>query len=159
MRQLILLTCLLTVLSGTGAAQNTDRSHGYIFAAPGGASSGGGGTLHIGGGGEGVFKSGAGLGAELGYLFPFENRGSGLGVFSINGSYHFLKSGKASPFITGGYSGFFRRGYSNGVNFGGGVNYWFKERAGLRFELRDNVALGAGAALHFLNVRVGFIFR
>lgn len=159
MRQLILLACLLTVLSGTVAAQNTDRSHGYVFAAPGGTSFGGGGTLHVGGGGEGVFKNGVGLVAEVGYLFPFEERGSGLGVFSINGSYHFSKSGKTAPFVTGGYSGFFRGGYANGVNFGGGVNYWFKERTGLRFEFRDNVALGDGAALHFLNVRVGVIFR
>ena len=150
------LVCLLTTAV---AAQG--NSYGYLLAGPGGtAPNGGGATLHIAGGGEGVFKNGAGLGAEVGYVFPFEAPGDGLGVFSINGSYHFLKSGgKTVPFITGGYSGFFRNGYVNGVNFGAGVNYWFKPRTGLRLEFRDNIAAFDSEAVHFLNVRIGVTFR
>jgi hypothetical protein len=161
---LILVVSLSVVATAQTASPKTNEngySHGYIFAAPGGTSGGGGGTLHIGGGGEGVFKNGAGIGAEVGYATPFESFGDGLGLFSFNGSYHFLKashSGKVVPFITGGYTGFFRGGYANGVNFGGGVNYWFKRRVGLRVEFRDNVFVQDGSA-HLLNVRVGLTFR
>lgn len=171
MRQFTMILSLLVCLSVAGSAQSTSKttrptndvgnSYAYIFAAPGGTSGGGGGTLHIGGGGEGVFKNGAGIGAEVGYITPFESFGDGLGIFSVNGSYHFLKSSKSEkvvPFITGGYTGFFRGGYANGVNFGGGVNYWFKPRVGLRVEFRDNVFVQDGSA-HFLNVRVGLTFR
>lgn len=171
MRQIPFVLALFISLSVVGSAQTTsskttqptnDRgySYGYIFAAPGGTSGGGGGTLHIGGGGDGVFSNGVGIGAEVGYIAPFEYFGDGLGTFSINGSYH-MKSGKSEklvPFVTGGYTGFFRSGYANGVNFGGGVNYWFKPRVGLRVEFRDNVFLQEGSA-HFLNVRVGLTFR
>ncbi len=172
MRQITFALLLVVSLSLAGAAQTAapkakqttnenGYGYGYIFAAPGGASSGGGGTLHIGGGGEGVSKNGAGIGEELAYLTPFESIGDGLGTFSVNGSYHFLKSsksGKLVPFVTGGYTGFFRGGYANGVNVGGGVNYWFKQRIGLRIEFRDNVLIENGSA-HFLNVRVGLTFR
>lgn len=147
--------CLLTT---SVAAQG--NSYGYLLAAPGGtAPSGGGATLHIAGGGQGVFGNGVGIGGEVGYLLPFEEPRSGLGLFSINGSYHFLKQGKTVPFITGGYSGFFRSGYANGVNFGAGVNYWFKPRTGLLVEFRDNIGAFDGDAVHFLNVRVGVTFR
>lgn len=148
-------------IKATQPANEPGHSYGYVFAAPGGTSGGGGGTLHVGGGGEGVFKNGAGISAELAYLTPFESIGDGLGTFSVNGSYHFLKaskSGKVVPFLTGGYTGFFRGGYANGVNFGAGVNYWFKRRVGLRVEFRDNVFLQEGSA-HFLNVRAGLTFR
>ena len=151
-------TLLLGVFTTPAAAQG--NSYGHLFAAAGGTAPNGTGTLHFGGGGEGVFSNGAGVGAELGYVHAFRDFTSGVGVFAINGSYHHLKSGsKTTPFITGGYSGFFRDGYSNGINFGGGVNYWFKERTGLRVEFRDHIALGDSEAAHFLGVRVGLTFR
>jgi hypothetical protein len=172
MRYLILVLAIVVSSSAVSLAQtsssNTTQStkdrgygYGYIFAAPGGTSSGGGGTLHVGGGGEAVHKKGFGVGAELAYLMPFESAGDGLGTFSVNGSYHFLKSSKSEklvPFVTAGYTGFFRGGYANGVNFGGGVNYWFKPRVGFRVEFRDNVFAQDGTA-HFLNVRFGLTFR
>lgn len=172
MRQITIILTFLVSLSVAVSAQTASAKakqttnengsgYGYIFAAPGGASGGGSGTLHIGGGGEGVLKNGAGIGVELAYLTPFESIGDGLGTFSVNGSYHFLKSSKSEklvPFVTGGYTGFFRSGYANGVNFGGGVNYWFKQRVGLRVEFRDNVLIDSGS-IHFLNVRAGLTFR
>ena len=151
--------CFICLFSAPVAAQG--NSYGYLLAGPGGtAPNGSGATLHVAGGGTGGFKNGAGISGELGYVFPFEAPGDGLGVFSVNGSYHFLKSGgKAVPFITGGYSGFFRGGYLNGVNFGAGVNYWFKQRTGLLVEFRDNIAAGDGDTRHFLNVRLGVSWR
>ena len=132
---------------------------GYLFVAPGG--DGNDGTLHLGGGGEGIFKNGASVGAELGYLGPMERLDNGLGVFSVNGGYHFKaasRSGKTVPFLTVGYTGFFRNGYANGINYGGGVNYWFNERVGLRIDFRDHVFLESNAT-HFLNARIGLTFR
>lgn len=170
MSYLISVLALVVSLFVVGSAQTSNttqstkdggHSYGYIFAAPGGTSGGGGGTLHVGGGGEAVHKKGFGVGAELAYLMPFESAGQGLGTFSVNGSYHFLKSSKSEklvPFVTAGYTGFFRGGYANGVNFGGGVNYWFKPRVGFRVEFRDNVFVQEGSA-HLLNVRFGLTFR
>lgn len=133
---------------------------GYVFVAPGGRSTGDG-TLHFGGGGEYVFKGGGGIGAELGYLGPMERLDGGFGVFSLNGSYHFLKassSGKTVPFLTGGVTGIFRGSDGEGgFNFGGGVNHWFKDRVGVRLEFRDNVF--SGSEVHYLNFRIGLTFR
>ncbi len=147
--------------SSRKAANREGSGWGYVFAGPGGTSGGGTGTLQIGGGGEGLLKGGVGVGAELAYLTPIRSVGDGIGMFSVNGSYHFLKasdSGKLVPFVTGGYTGFFRSGYANGVNFGGGVNYWFKPRVGLRVEFRDSF-FAQDTSNHFMNVRVGITFR
>lgn len=170
MRKLSFVITLIVCLSVTASAQtgstaskpNGGGGYGYVFFGPGGSvPHGGEATMHTGGGGEAVFKNGAGIGAELAYLAPFKYPGDGLGTFSVNGSYHFLKtsgSEKVVPFLTGGYTGFFRDGYANGVNFGAGVNYWFKPRVGLRVEFRDNIWV-QNEATHFLNVRVGLNFR
>jgi hypothetical protein len=136
-------------------------SYGYVFTGPGGVSGNGGATLHIGGGGEGLFNNGLGIGAEIGVLMPAVSLGGGLGVFSFNGAYHFgqaRKSGTAEPFVTGGYTAFFRDGYANGVNFGAGANYWVKPAVGLRLEFRDSVWM-QNTREHFFNVRVGVTFR
>ena len=155
-----LLIFLFATSSAEAQSTREANSQGYLFVAPGGVRSGDG-TLHLGGGAEGILTNSGSVGAELGYLTPLESLKDGLGVFSLNGGYHFKsasRSGKAVPFLTAGYAGFFRRGYANGFNYGGGVNYWFKERVGLRFEFRDHVLLESGST-HFLNARIGFVFR
>ncbi|MDQ3010723.1 MAG: hypothetical protein M3X11_08495 [Acidobacteriota bacterium] len=53
---------------------------------------------------------------------------------------------------------FFRSGVDNGVNFGGGVNYWFKDRIGLRFEVRDHMFIPSPDT-HLIGFRVGLLFR
>jgi hypothetical protein len=171
MRQITLAMAIFVSLSAAASAQTVsskttqsteagNNNYAYVFAAPGVTAPGGIGTLHVGVGAEGFYKNGAGGSFELGYLSDIKEFKGGLGHFSLNGSYHFLKSGngKTVPFITGGYTGFFRSFYANGVNFGGGVNYWFKEKVGLRVEFRDNVLIENGTA-HFLDFRVGFAFR
>jgi hypothetical protein len=65
---------------------------------------------------------------------------------------------KVEPFVTGGYTHFFRWGTPNGINFGGGVNYWFSNHVGLRFEVRDN-ARGNRPLHHFVGFRIGLTFR
>jgi hypothetical protein len=84
-----------------------------------------------------------------------------MGTLSPDVSYHFRpRSGeqKLVPFVTGGYTLFFRSGTANGFNFGGGVNYWFREHLGLRLEFRDNVST-TDATVHWLGFRVGLAFR
>ncbi len=162
MRHLVLAVLLAASMSIAVAAQTTREhgGHGYAFVAPGGAS-GGAATLHFGVGGEALVYKGLGVGGEIGYLGPARSLGEGFGVFSPDVSYHFLnasKSGKVVPFVTGGYSLLFRSGVANAVNFGGGVNYWFKDRVGLRLEFRDHIPAHSELS-HFYGFRIGLTFR
>ncbi len=164
---LIFATTSAEAQTATQVARQTREAggQGYAFIAPGARSTDDA-TLHVGGGGEYVFKGGGSVGAELGYLGPIERLDAGFGVFSANGGYHFKKasrSGKTVPFLTAGYTGIFRGGGGDsGFNFGGGVNHWFKDRIGVRLELRDNVfgfASGGNRYVHYINARVGLTFR
>lgn len=160
LKQAIVCVALLATLA---VAQTTEhRGQGYLFAAPGGiAPNGSDATLQFGGGGEGLIHKGLGVGGEIGYLTLARSFNRGFGIFSVNGSYHFTEataSGKVVPFVTGGYSLFFRDGHTNGFNVGGGVNYWFRERVGVRLEFRDQV-VPEGRSVHYLGFRVGLAFR
>ncbi|MFN0112667.1 MAG: hypothetical protein ACKVZH_27735 [Blastocatellia bacterium] len=178
MRKLILALVVLVATTTTVFAQGNStqpssgqsstpgsqhKGYGYVFVAPGGivSADGGTGTMHFGIGGEGLIKGGFGVGGEIGGLAPIRSFSSGIGVFSAGANYHFQnasKSGKVVPFVNGGYTLFFRDGVANGVHFGGGANYWFKERVGLRFEVRDHVAVEYPDA-HYIGFRVGLTFR
>lgn len=163
MRRLILGLLLLALVSIPGMAQTSDehKGQGYVFFAPGTTSPEAIGTMHFGGGGEALVYKGLGLGGEVGYLAPWRSMGDGMGTFSPDVSYHFRpRSGeqKLVPFVTGGYTLFFRSGTANGFNFGGGVNYWFREHLGLHLEFRDNVST-TDATVHWLGFRVGLAFR
>ena len=160
------LLVLMSTASHAGSMEGGfDREHrgqGYAFFAPGGVFGEGGhtGTGHIGGGGEVLFYRGIGAGAEIGYLLPCGDFSSGIGILSADGSYHFMRGRKVSPFLTAGYSLGFRNGHGNLVNFGGGIHWWMKERLGLRLEFRDHVyGIGASMPVHFLGGRIGIAFR
>jgi hypothetical protein len=163
MRYLItaIVFAAMTPLAGVAQSSAEYRAQGYGFVGPGGVSDGGATTLHFGVGGEGLVYKGLGVGGEIGYLAPARSLGDGFGVLSPNVSYHFLnasRSGKVVPFVTGGYSLLFRSGTANAVNFGGGVNWWFKQRLGLRLEVRDQVPAHSDLS-HFINLRIGLSFR
>ncbi|MBK9314132.1 MAG: hypothetical protein IPM55_07795 [Acidobacteria bacterium] len=164
-RKTLSVIVMMMILSiGVNAQSGNDsKGHGYLFVAPGAATNGGGSSasLHIGGGGEGLVYKGLGVGGEIGWLGPTRALNDGFGVLSANGSYHFRNataSGKVVPFVTGGWSLAFRSGSAHGGNFGGGINYWFKERIGLRLEVRDHV-FNNFTSTHFLGFRVGLAFR
>jgi hypothetical protein len=153
----LLSVCLLGITALPASA-----IEGYVFVAPGALTAGGfsNGTLHVGGGGEHVFNNRIGLGAELGAVGRWNNYHTAIGMFSVNGSYHFRDRDKWDPFVTGGYSLGFRSGTLNFGNFGGGLNYWFRERLGLRFEVRDHLHISDRAPnLHYWGLRVGLAFR
>ena len=82
----------------------------------------------VGLGGEYISRPGIGLGGDVAYLSALRDFGSGVGVVSLNGSYHFASRGTIDPFIKGGYTGFVAFGSAHGMNFGGGLNRWLNDR-------------------------------
>ena len=117
--------------------------------------------FHTGGGAELRLYKGLSSSTEVGYLFPRLAPADGFGIFSTNALYHVPVNGRVVPFATGGYSLAFRGGTDHGANFGGGVDVWATDKAGLRFEARDHVSPGASGfgTAHFLMFRVGLLFR
>jgi hypothetical protein len=150
------LTCLLLLASAVMLGQ----SHGYVLFGTGGVTShvNTSGAMFLGAGGEGVSRIGLGGGAEVGYLARWGSFGGGIGIGSANATFHFNRRRTVVPFVTGGYTLFFRSGHEKGFNFGGGVNWWGSQRIGLKVEVRDHVGLGFGNT-HVWAVRAGLIFR
>lgn len=163
---LIAFSLLLIPLGGKAQESQPPRGTANAFFGAGGAFANGSraGVLQFGAGGEGRIYKGLGAGAEIGYLHPTESFTSGFGLLSTNGTYHFWtgrSSQKLVPFVTAGYSLAFRDGRANLANFGGGVDYWFREHAALRLEVRDHVwpeQCGCPTT-HFLMFRVGVVGR
>lgn len=161
MSKLIFVILLAVLLPFAAAAQSKERrGQGYVFVAPT-SMTGGGFGLHIGGGGEGLVYKGLGVGGEIGYLGSADGLRDSIGILSTDISYRFTKATKSrkfAPFVTSGYSMLFRDSALNAVNIGGGANWWFKDRIGLRLELRDQIALRF-EPVHFFGVRIGLAFR
>jgi len=165
MKQIIVLfIVMMPALSYAQAPSQKERtSYGYAFAGlMTDTTVGGEYGIHAGAGAEGISRSGFGVGGEIGYFrrsrLGIEN---GFGLLSVNPSYHFLnatKSRKLVPFATGGFSLFFRGSAAAGGNFGGGVTYWFKDRLGVRFEVRDHIPARSDLG-HFPSFRVALTFR
>jgi len=163
MKRLISTLFVLALTPALGFAQASEYSkgHGYAYFAPGASSPSSEAYAHLGAGGEGFFTRNLGAGAELGYLTPMRSWSDGGAKLSPNFVVRFRakdKNHKLEPFVTGGYTLFFRCGTASGVNFGGGVNYWFNNNVGLRLEVRDNVRTQY-ATIHFVDFRVGVTFR
>ena len=163
--QLAALVTLLTV--PYGFAQSGGREYhgaGYVFWGPGAAVAccGAVGIAHLGAGGQGLLYKGLGIGVEGGYIHLLGNMNEGAGLASVNGLFQFGKaraSRKTVPFLTAGYSlAFDSSGVVHALNFGGGVNYWFRERRALLLEVRDYVC-PAYPVVHLLTGRIGISFR
>jgi hypothetical protein len=196
MRKLKATTVLLLMAPALALAQNADnpyRTQGYIFIAPivsntqytfnwayfgvvlppgtpppadlffharGGVNTGFGGEVF-------VYK-GLGAGVEAGYAasnWSF-NGNNGLGVVSMDASYHFFSKKnhrRIEPFAVGGYSLYFgyRTDTQNGFNIGGGVNLWVAKHAALRLEIRDqeHIHYFHRTFTRFAAFRVGMTFR
>jgi hypothetical protein len=163
---ILCLCCLLAAPAWGQEVEKEKSGHGYVFVAPGAATtfscrSCTAGTIHFGGGGETTFYKGLGIGAEIGYLGAMEDLSAGFGLLSINGVYIFRGRGHSrwEPFLTGGGTLAMGQGEAAGaVNFGGGVQYWLKNRIGLRIEFRDHVP-NQDFSSHLFEGRIGFSFR
>lgn len=150
------------VVTSAQSTQNPaiqDRAQGYLFFGMNAASYA---VYHTGGGVDFRVLKGLGINTEL------EAAGrpaDGQGLFSIGPSYHFLRNRKSKiePFINGGYARPFAGypGSLNLVNFGGGINYWFFKRAGLRVDFRDylNYYGRTGLTASSPAIRIGLALR
>lgn len=154
----IVLSAALFLSAPEALAQEREspRSWGYFFAGIGSCNHGYG-FLHTGGGGQGLLTGGLGVNAEVGYFGFLEAPGNGVGIFSPGIVYSFNRSKKTVPFVTGGYSLWFREGIGHGVYFGGGVDRWMSERWGIRIEGRDQVLPTCNE--HLLEARFAIIIR
>jgi hypothetical protein len=156
---LLLIVCLPLLAAAQGSEYS--RGHGYFYVAPGVATEWESTvTLHIGGGAEGFPSKYVGVGADAGYIAQFEDY-TNVSTFSLYAVGRFrpkTSDNRLEPFVAGGYTHFSGLGTPNGINFGGGVNYWFADHVGLRCELRDN-ARGSRPLHHFVGFRIGLTFR
>ncbi|MDX2034135.1 MAG: hypothetical protein SF339_25900 [Blastocatellia bacterium] len=167
MKKLILTMTFLMITAGAALAQTPQPpkkeylAQGYGYIGPAVFSTGSDALIHYGGGAEGFLKGGLAANIEAGGFSSSNDFSDGFAVLSPGASYHVRKatpSGKVVPFVTGGYTLFASSGgVTNGVHFGGGVTYWFKERIGLRVDVRDHVAVADN--LHIIGFRVGISFR
>jgi len=104
-----------------------------------------------GGGAEGILWKGISVGGEVSYQ-AFSD-GWGLTYFTVQPGFHFngrKRTTKWDPFISLGLGGAISNhgGYGGTSNFGGGFNYWFKDRTALRFDVRAQ-AVGEEAMVVF----------
>lgn len=166
MKLLVWIATAFWALSLNASAQPFNRSkpQGYVFSAPGVGNIGPGkANIQFGAGGEGFIYKGLGIGVELGGVGPLaSNNGSFsdwvVGLGSANLSYHFLPetpNHRLEPFVTAGYSLFFRAGLSHGYNAGSGVNVWLNRSVAMRFEIRDHHSWRRDS----LSFRLGLTFR
>jgi hypothetical protein len=166
MFRLSLAAAGLLAICQTAAAQHT---HGYVFA--GAATIPGrsaftfwqGDYVTLGGGGEGALGRRCTVGGEASALLSRQALyGRSAGVFSVGPAFHFLPRGerKLDPFVNGGFALLAANGAGAMFYFGGGANYWFHRRIGLRFEFRDQVwTPEAGERIQFVGGRFGVSFR
>jgi hypothetical protein len=165
MKKIKAVTFWIAMIGAIPAAASAQvTAVGYAFGAPGFATCGCGEsmtTLHAGGGGEARIADTLGIGADVGYLGPFEYFSEGFGMLSVNGSYYLQTPGgghRIRPFVTTGYTMAFRDGNAHLWNVGGGLDYWTSRRVGLRFEVRDHIWVDEGRA-HFWGPRIGIVVR
>ena len=84
------------------------------------------------------------------------------GLFALNGGVHFVQDGgqRLVPYVSGGY---FRwssgEGDFDGVNIAGGMDYWFKQRIGMRMEVRDHIRPDSRGTVQYWSFRLGVVFR
>lgn len=153
-------TLLLTLIPLVALAADPEQAYrgdGFLYYGPGRAP-GGGLLQQLGGGAEGFLYKGLAVGADIAYQFPSAGFSYGIGLLSIDGSYHLNRNphAKLSPFLSGGYTLAFHSGYANLANFGAGVTWWMAKHAGLRVEIRDYIWPGGN---HSPQALLGFSFR
>ena len=163
MKSLLTIFTLLLLLPVLAMAEDNDQethAQGYVFAAPGKLRSSS--TLHFGGGAEFDLYKGLGFSTDIGYISNPQCMGRGFGILSPNVRFAFTNANdsKLVPYITGGYSLLFRSSSANSYNFGGGIDYWFHDKAALKVEFRDHVwRYSSYSTYHIWQIRMGFSFR
>jgi hypothetical protein len=150
---------LLLIAAGAALSAQAPRAQGYAFASVDNPNSG---DFHYNAFGAGadlfVYK-GLAVSPSGGYLFARDNGlTAGAAVITANGSYHFLRGrSRVEPFITAGYGTLANFGESISMfNYGGGAQFWFHKRMGVRVELLN---FQSGGYRELTSIRFGFAFR
>jgi hypothetical protein len=132
---------------------------------------GGTGAWQAGGGVDVPVATGVSVGGAFGLVGPtgdgivrerssYASFGNVL-LLSFNGSYHLNRhdAHRPRPFLTGGIGAILgHRDATGGLNVGGGIDWWLRERRGVRVEVRDQLLEEFGTT-HLLTLRVGLLFR
>ena len=156
-RLLLVATVFLIVAVETAPAQ---RTHAYVFAAPGAARASGDSTgfLHAGGGFELALPLRVGVGGELGFVGSFSSLTKPDRVASVSGYRHFATPGRLDPYLVGGYSALIHHDTANGFHFGLGANLPLLGRLGLKFEFRGHVFSENALTSHLWQGRFALTF-
>jgi hypothetical protein len=141
------LLFLLNMPSRCAEQESGFLSQGYIYAAPGFMTheKTALGIIDFGGGADIVLRKNIQAEAEIGYLSIINPPsylhppGKNYGVFSIDAKYLRPKGEKWVAFFAGGYTLGFHSETANFINLGGGATYWFRQRQGIRMEIRDYI--------------------
>jgi len=165
LRMLASVACIFSIFAPSALAQepNSSRGQGYFLFAAGGGNVGAPPDIHIAAGAEAFVYRGLGVGVEVGPVSPLKTSPDGffedaVGLGSANLSFHFLPrtiDRKFEPFVTAGYSLFFRAGTFSGYNVGGGTNVWLGKNTALRLGGRVH----STPDYHFAGFEVGVTFR
>jgi hypothetical protein len=141
-RMALMLTISCACLPAAGETAATPRYNGAGYLTFGvGACQHRVTNTSVSGGGYGLLWKGLALGGDIGYYRFVERNSNGFGIGTIDVGYHFVnraRPGRLDPFVSMGIVGvgFVSGGAGAAGSLGGGVNYWFKPRLGLRTEFR-----------------------
>lgn len=163
MRRISIVVLVMLVFASPAFAQENPgtETRGFFFVAPGTFTgySGDPVMLRFGGGVETVARSGLGFAFDAGWLTSSEGMDYGMGSFSGAVMYEFPVNGRVKPYVRGG-AGIVanRSGGEPFWNFGGGINYWFRDSTGLKVEVRDTLQ-DTNLRYGLLEVMVGLIVK
>ena len=132
---------------------------GFFYVAPGFSIDGEITTIHLGGGLETVWSNGMGFAFDAGYLSVAEFDPALLSLAPAF-VYEFPVDRKLKPYVRGGMTFLVADGGAAGGlwNLGGGVNYWFKNRMGVKVEVRNSFD-GSAFQDGLLDFMAGLIFK
>ena len=137
--------------------QGADK-RAFFFGAPGVIMGTEATTVHVGGGVETVWSNGLGFAFDAGY-FTGSDFGNGALSFSPAIIYEFPVNGRVKPYVRAGGTLLANRASGLALwTVGGGINYWFKDRMGLKVEIRDSF-LSEDPSTGLLDVMMGLVFR
>jgi len=167
LKRLVLLLFLITFFAPFAAAQ---RSQGdFDPAVSGGPFLGGGAffntsrntsdlALEMGGMADFRLRERLGLALSAGFMANVSDNDAysdRTGLYTAGLRYSF-SSEKLSPFVSGGYALGSGEGHTHHFGFAGtGVRYWYGERIGVQFEVRDYLT----SDINFLQGRITVLLR
>lgn len=162
MKKISIVVLAVMLFASPALAQDVSgvNTRGFVFVAPGTYTGYDSETmLRFGGGIETVARNGLGFAFDAGWLTT--TRGLENGITSVSGAmlYEFPLDRPVRPYLRGGAGLIANRSGSEAFwNIGGGINYWFRDRHGLKVEVRDTFT-DSNMRYGLLEVLVGYMFK